>query len=177
MTSTVPRSARSLPLLLLLALPACAKAADSSATADAGPAPAPMLDASNDPSIHASSPEGGLSLAIPPIGPRGDVLIDPAKSSRQLTAAAPAFAQIRPRLRRCYNHALEQDAGMAGSLTIVLQLAPGGQVASVAAKNKKGLTDPVVQCMLDAIRRMELEDAGSATGRTLELPIVAVPPG
>jgi hypothetical protein len=171
--------ARTLLLLLLLALPGCAKTADTSSPTDPGAAPTTILDASPSPPIPSPdpSPDAGLSLALPPVGPRGEVRLDPAKPSRPLAAVAAAFAQLRPRLRRCYNHGLEQDAGMAGSLTLVLQLAPGGPVASVTAKSAKGLSDPVVQCMLDAIRRMELEDAGSATGRTLELPIVAVPPG
>jgi hypothetical protein len=103
-------------------------------------------------------------------GPRGDASIGATSSSAPVANLERVIAGLRPKFRLCYNQGLAGDPGMSGSVTMVVKIAPNGEVNSADAGNNTGLSDGVVKCIARALRNAQFDAPGSS-GSTVQVPV------
>jgi hypothetical protein len=102
-------------------------------------------------------------------GPKGDASIGATSASVPVANAERVIAGLRPKFRLCYNQGLAQDPGMSGSVTMVVKIAPNGEVDSANAANNSGLSDSVVKCIQRALKNAQFDAPGSS-GSVLQVP-------
>jgi hypothetical protein len=102
-------------------------------------------------------------------GPKGDASIGATSASVPVANAERVIAGLRPKFRLCYNQGLAQDPGMAGSVTMVVKIAPNGEVDSANASGNSGLSDSVVKCIQRALKNAQFDAPGSS-GSVLQVP-------
>jgi hypothetical protein len=95
---------------------------------------------------------GGVSMSVP-----------------VANAQAVVRSQLSPAARRCYQKGLEQDPTQAGRLTLMVRVAPDGEVDSASVAQNTGLSAGVGNCVGSAARRMKFEAPGSAS--VLQVPV------
>ena len=99
--------------------------------------------------------------------------VSPADMRKALRAiqsnAERVIAGLRPKFRLCYNQGLAQDPGRSGSVTMVVKIAPNGEVDSANAANNSGLSDSVVKCIQRALKNAQFDAPGSS-GSVLQVP-------
>ncbi len=102
-------------------------------------------------------------------GPKGDASIGATSASVPVANAERVIAGLRPKFRLCYNQGLSQDPGMSGSVTMVVKIAPNGEVNSADAASNSGLSDSVVKCIARALKNAQFDAPGSS-GSVLQVP-------
>lgn len=102
-------------------------------------------------------------------GPKGDASIGATSASVPVANAERVIAGLRPKFRLCYNQGLSQDPGMSGSVTMMVKIAPNGEVNSADASSNSGLSDSVVKCIARALRNAQFDPPGSS-GSVLSVP-------
>ncbi len=102
-------------------------------------------------------------------GPKGDASIGATSASVPVANAERVIAGLRPKFRLCYNQGLSQDPGMSGSVTMVVKIAPNGEVNSADAASNNGLSDSVVKCIARALKNAQFDAPGSS-GSVLQVP-------
>lgn len=79
--------------------------------------------------------------------------------------------QLQPRARACYQRAVNADQALPdGSLTVVIRVAPSGEVTSAGITGRTGLSAPVESCIAGAAQRLVF-DAPGPPGATVAVPM------
>jgi hypothetical protein len=84
--------------------------------------------------------------------------------------AAAVLARNSARFRACYNRGLQMDPTQAGRVTLLIHVAPDGQVESVSVASNTGLSSAVASCCAGAARNIAF-DAPGAQGSTISVPL------
>ena len=80
--------------------------------------------------------------------------------SPTLRASSQSFARS---FKNCYQtQGLNIDPGMSGSVTMVVKIAPNGEVNSVDPGGNTGLSDPVVRCITRVLKNAQFDAPGSS---------------
>jgi hypothetical protein len=90
--------------------------------------------------------------------------------------AERVIAGLRPGFRACYNQGLQQDPGMAGSVTITVKIGPNGEVSTADAASNAGLSDSVVKCIARKLKNAQFDPPGGS-GSTINVPVKFVQQG
>jgi hypothetical protein len=96
-------------------------------------------------------------------GPKGTVSVSATVTKGKVANAASVVARMRGRFRRCYQHRLNSDPSIAGTVTLGASIGPNGDVLSVGGATKTSLK-AIVPC-LKAVIASDLfapPDGGSA---------------
>lgn len=150
--------------------PSTAQAAD-----DAPPAPptddagAASVDAPADPGE--GLPAGGELEGK--IGASTDPGLRAAEDDREVRCTQVGVAlekKVRPELKACYRDGKKKDPELRGKVRISVNVNTVGKVTSVVAADKT-LPDPVVACMLAAVKKTPPTDAASCSGKSIVLPV------
>jgi hypothetical protein len=102
-------------------------------------------------------------------GPKGDASIGATSASVPVANAERVIAGLRAKFRLCYNQGLSQDPGMSGAVTMVVKIAPNGEVNSADASGNSGLSDGVIKCISRALKNAQFDPPG-ASGSVLQVP-------
>jgi hypothetical protein len=124
-------------------------------------------------SAQASS---GAGTAVAVKGPTGEASIGATTATVPVANAERVIAGLRPGFRACYNTGLQQDPGMAGSVTITVKIGPNGEVSSAEASSNNGLSDGVVKCIARKLRNAQFDPPGGS-GSTINVPVKFVQQG
>ena len=112
-----------------------------------------------------------------PVVPMPTVQTEPLVLS---TPVANAEAVIRrelyPRARRCYQRALDIDSTQAGKVLLTLRVGASGEVASVGAESRGGLSRAVSCCVAGAAQGLRFAPPGPS-GSTLSVGVDFLPGG
>jgi len=104
-------------------------------------------------------------------GPRGDASIGATSASVPVSNLESVVAKLRPKFKNCYQtQGLNIDPGMSGSVTMVVKIAPNGEVNSVDPGGNTGLSDPVVRCITRVLKNAQFDAPGSS-GSTVQIPV------
>jgi hypothetical protein len=79
------------------------------------------------------------------------------------TTAARVIAGLRAGFRLCYEQALSRDPSVHGTVTLTIQVAPGGQVTAVTSTSDGNLQDSVAMCMQQYAHSATFDQASAAT--------------
>ena len=109
-------------------------------------------------------------------GPTGDAQLGATSATVPVANAERVVASLRPGFRACYNTGLQQDPGMAGSVTITVKIGPNGEVSSADATSNNGLSDSVVKCIARKLKNAQFDPPGGS-GSTLNVPVKFVQQG
>jgi hypothetical protein len=122
--------------------------------------------------VPTAAPEGHDAVwGLKPGVPRSDTRLEEPIMTTPITDAARVLAGLRPRIRKCHQQALETEPKMSGKLTIMVKVAPNGDVASAEAVSSTGVSPAVVQCSTDALKRPQFTAPGG-NGSTMTVPVV-----
>jgi hypothetical protein len=104
-------------------------------------------------------------------GPKGDASIGATSASVPVSNLERVVAGLRPKFRNCYQtQGLNVDPGMSGAVTMVVKIAPNGEVNSADPTANSGLSDPVVRCIARVLKNAQFDSPG-ATGSTVQIPV------
>jgi hypothetical protein len=104
-------------------------------------------------------------------GPKGDASIGATSASVPVSNLERVVAGLRPKFRNCYQtQGLNVDPGMSGAVTMVVKIAPNGEVNSADPTANTGLSDPVVRCIARVLKNAQFDSPG-ATGSTVQIPV------
>jgi hypothetical protein len=109
------------------------------------------------------------TVRLPPqheVAPEPDVRLDRLTGLDETPGAVRAIARLRPALRRCFNHGLESDPSMQGSIDFTLNVTAGGRVLAAEVTHNHDVSSSVADCCVKALRTARLELPGDA-GLTL----------
>ncbi|HLK38146.1 MAG TPA: AgmX/PglI C-terminal domain-containing protein [Polyangiaceae bacterium] len=84
-------------------------------------------------------------------------------------AEAVIRSQIHPGARHCYQKGLDSDPTQSGRLVLEIRVGPSGEVDAVGVTGNTGLSQGVVDCIVQVARRAKFGRPGP-TGSTLSLP-------
>ena len=127
-------------------------------------------------STTAQGTSGAGTQASTPKGPTGDAQLGATSATVPVANAERVVASLRPGFRQCYNTGLQQDPGMAGSVTITVKIGPNGEVSSADATSNNGLSDSVVRCIARKLKNAQFDPPGGS-GSTLNVPVKFVQQG
>lgn len=132
--------------------------------------------ASSDATVVGSSPENENHSSVGPTtkNRNGNVVLGTATADG-VTGAGTVVARLRPRLRRCYARALQTDPGIAGELTLVVEVGPKGDVLSTN-HGPSNAPDQLVLCIVREVSAT-LFPTADKPGATVTIPMVFLPPG
>jgi len=111
----------------------------------------------------------------PDTGPAGPTLVVdtlPLKSNLVVSDADAVIAKLRPRFRQCYQTGLNENASMSGKATMVVKIAPNGEVQSVSVGSNEGLSNGVTSCVASHLQKATFTGNGGVT--TLNVPVTFV---
>lgn len=159
---------RQAPLSLLLAVVGCAGASQARAPArpvSSSAAPAaesPTSASASAPGAASSAPEFGSVGALGPIvgrpRPRRALrILDAGSTVRGELSADAVRAEIRkayPRLRACYEAALEREPSLGGSLEIAFEIEAGGAPMHVTIAGGTLRSSDVATCIVGVIQSL-----------------------
>jgi hypothetical protein len=94
----------------------------------------------------------------------------PSMTAPVANAEAVIVAQIQPGARRCYQRGLDADPTQSGKLSLLIKIAPSGEVDGVTVTGNTGLSAQVVSCIQLVVRRARF-DAPGANGSSLSVPL------
>lgn len=125
---------------------------------------APEADAAHD---VAEPPAGGA----PTTGPVSESGVPASSVDEECAPAAAEFERaVRGDLKACYHEGKKEDPELRGQARIAVQVDFKGKVTSVKV-TEKTLPDPVVACMLKAVKKTPLVHADKCPRRSLVLPV------
>jgi hypothetical protein len=171
---------RGLVAISFAALFACGGAAPAPAIA---PEPAPAASAvpapPNDDQQKAGDVPmsgGGTSNGGEPAGPPPPTRAGAGPAIGSSDDSSAAAAQIRAKIRACYNQALKGDPSISGTITgCTVTIGGNGTVKSVALKSE-GLPPELVACIKKAIESTRLPPDPSGRDSTVSCPIGGASP-
>jgi len=79
------------------------------------------------------------------------------------------LAGLRPRLRACYNKALQAAPDAAGKVSFTAEVAPNGEVSAVKVIADKSMPAVATACMKRAIQNAQFDAPGKPS--TLTIPV------
>jgi hypothetical protein len=106
-------------------------------------------------------------------GPKVDFTFHLPPDPTHNFGAEATIARLRPSFRSCYNKGLDRNPNMAGTLEIVIDIAPNGDVTSATKGGGSGLSPDVEACMLGKVSHASFDAPGGA-GAKLRVPITVV---
>jgi outer membrane biosynthesis protein TonB len=109
-------------------------------------------------------------------GPKVDGVVEqgPVVGTVPVPNAEATIAKLRPSFRACYQQkGLSVDSTMAGKIVLRIDVAPNGDVASVAKVGGTGLSPAVEQCILQKVQNASF-DAPHGGGAKLDVPVTFV---
>jgi hypothetical protein len=113
----------------------------------------------------------GAGALAPVAGPKGDASIGATSASVPVSNLERVVATLRPKFRNCYQtQGLNVDPSMSGAVTMVVKIAPNGEVNSADPTANSGLSDPVVKCIARVLRNAQFDAPGSS-GSTVQIPV------
>ena len=118
----------------------------------------------------------GAGTAVAVKGPTGEASIGATTATVPVANAERVIAGLRPGFRACYNQGLQQDPGMAGSVTITVKIGPNGEVSTADAASNAGLSDSVVKCIARKLKNAQFDPPGGS-GSTINVPVKFVQQG
>lgn len=147
--------------------PQPASTADDAVAIDGGPSEAPSSTPSPSDAQGAPPPAGA------PTEPAA-ASANGAQASSVDEECAPAAAEferaVRADIKACYHEAKKKEPELRGQVRIAVQVDFKGKVTSVKA-TEKSLPEPVVACMLKAVKKTPLAHADKCPRRSLVLPV------
>jgi hypothetical protein len=103
-------------------------------------------------------------------GPSGRVDVGATTTSEPIANVGAVVAGLRAGFRSCFNAGLNVDPSMSGHVTLVVKVAPSGEVSSAQPENNVGLSDGVLQCLVQRVRNAQFDSPGPK-GSTLRVPL------
>lgn len=120
---------------------------------------------------------GGLNLGqpkapAPPPDVDGNVAVGGLSfgSGSVIPNAASVVAGLRSRFHACYRTALKTDPTQQGLLVVTVKVAPNGEVDSTNLAQPTDLAQPLVACVMRALRNAQLEAPGTG-GAVMTVPL------
>lgn len=149
------------PYFFILAVRrAGAPAAPATAAADTAAKAAPPETESNPTPVRSSR---GVPVGQVDFG-------EPSSSVASSSATIVVLEEILPGAKRCYQEGLAAEPRQLGTLVLLIEVAPGGQVATVSARSNTGLSEQVVRCTETVVRSARFP-APDANGSTVSVPL------
>ena len=87
--------------------------------------------------------------------------------------AEATIARLRPSFRSCYNKGLDKNPEMAGTMSMVIDIAPNGDVSGVSKESGAGLSPEVEACIMGKVKGASF-DAPGGGGAKLHVPMTVV---
>jgi hypothetical protein len=107
--------------------------------------------------------------ARPVVVPVDVELEHPIQTVPVANAEATIRRLIHPGAKRCYQKGLESDASQAGKITILIKVAPSGEVDSASVAGNSGLSAGVAACIVGVAKRAKFDPPGGG-GSMLSVP-------
>ena len=112
----------------------------------------------------------GVGSAPKVAGPVADIQIGKASASAQIDGLEATVNKLRPGYKSCYQKGLAEDPGMSGKAVFAVNISSNGEVSSVDVAENQGLSDDVLNCIRQKIRRAEFAPPGGG-GAQVRLPV------
>ncbi len=107
-------------------------------------------------------------------GPKGNAQIGGASvSGGTLANAARVVAGMRAGFRNCFQRGLAEDPSIQGSLRLLINVGPSGEVTNATPGNVSGLPPAVVACVVSRARAAQF-DAPEGGPSTITVPVTFV---
>ena len=87
--------------------------------------------------------------------------------------AEATIARLRPSFRSCYNKGLDKNPNMAGTMDLIIDIAPNGEVTNVSKGGGTGLSSDVEACIEGKVKSASFDAPGGA-GAKLRVPLTVV---
>ncbi len=109
--------------------------------------------------VPPAAPMAPTSTPLPPLPPPGTPppVFPPPPRPATVPNSARVIAAITADFRRCYSEGVKKDPNMEGSVELRTTVGPSGEVAAVSAENGKGLSDEVVRCLGERVKRARFD--------------------
>ena len=126
--------------------------------------------------VHADARAGDLGKQVEvkkPVGGLASASVS-SMSGGTITDASRVVGGMQAGLRRCYKRALDEDPTARGSLRVVAQIGPNGEVRSAQVSGSGGMPSSMTSCVQRVVQSAQftLSEGG---GATLVIPMGFIP--
>jgi hypothetical protein len=120
--------------------------------------------------LSAAAPASSGSASRTPAGPRTAVVTSPAVSVGTLSNPQRTVSGLSGSFRVCYNHGLQSNPEMSGSVMVVASVGANGEVKSASVSSSGSISGQVAACIGDVVRRAQF-DAPAGGVAVVQIPV------